>query len=65
MVDPDPKKYFYISQGMTTIDNVDDAEEMRLTDEAFDILNFKPVNKHNKINKKLINLNIDCNVLFF
>ena len=41
----DPKKYFYISQGMTTIDNVDDAEEMKLTNEAFDILNFKPVNK--------------------
>jgi myosin heavy subunit len=46
LVDPDPKKYFYISQGMTTIDNVDDAEEMKLTNEAFDILNFKPVNKH-------------------
>ena len=44
MVEPDPKKYFYISQGMTTIDNVDDAEEMKITDEAFDILNFKPVN---------------------
>jgi len=45
LVEPDPKKYFYISQGMTTIDNVDDAEEMKVTDEAFDILNFKPVNK--------------------
>lgn len=44
MVESDPKKYFYISQGMTTIDNVDDAEEMKITDEAFDILNFKPVN---------------------
>jgi hypothetical protein len=28
---------------MTTIDGVDDAEEMRLTDEAFDILNFSAV----------------------
>lgn len=28
---------------MLTIDNVDDAEEMRVTDEAFDILNFKKV----------------------
>ena len=33
-------------------DNVDDAEEMRLTDEAFDILNFKPVNKHKTKSKK-------------
>jgi len=29
---------------MLTIDNVDDAEEMRLTDEAFDILGFTQVN---------------------
>lgn len=38
-----PKLYHYIAQGMCTIDNVDDAEEMRLTDEAFDILNFSAV----------------------
>jgi hypothetical protein len=28
---------------MLTIDNVDDAEEMRLTDQAFDILGFTKV----------------------
>ena len=28
---------------MISIDNVDDAEEMKMTDEAFDILNFKAV----------------------
>jgi hypothetical protein len=28
---------------MLTIDNVDDAEEMRLTNEAFDILGFSQV----------------------
>jgi predicted Zn-dependent protease len=28
---------------MLTIDNVDDAEEMRLSDEAFDILGFTQV----------------------
>jgi hypothetical protein len=28
---------------MLTIDNVDDAEEMRATDEAFDILGFTKV----------------------
>ncbi len=44
MVEPNPKKYYFCSQGMTTIDNVDDAEEMKLTDEAFDIFNFNQVN---------------------
>lgn len=43
LVEPNPKLYHFIAQGMTTIDNVDDAEEMRLTDEAFDILNFSQV----------------------
>jgi myosin heavy subunit len=40
---PEAKEYYFIAQGMLTIDNVDDAEEMRLTDEAFDILNFSTV----------------------
>ena len=31
---------------MLTIDNVDDAEEMKATDEAFDVLNFKTVKKY-------------------
>ena len=44
-MEPDAKLYFFIAQGMLTIDNVDDAEEMRLTDEAFDILNFTQVLK--------------------
>ena len=44
LVDPDPGKYFFIAQGMLTIDNVDDAKEMEGCDEAFDTLNFKPVN---------------------
>ena len=39
-----PKLYYYVAQGMITIDNIDDAEEMKLTDEAFDILNFTQVN---------------------
>ena len=29
---------------MLTIENLDDAEEMRMTNEAFDILNFTKVN---------------------
>lgn len=43
LVEPDPKQYFFIAQGMLTIDNVDDAEEMKATDEAFDVLMFKQV----------------------
>lgn len=45
MVEPNAKLYHFIAQGMIVIDNVDDAEEMRLTDEAFDILNFKQQEK--------------------
>ena len=49
LIDNDPLKYFYVAQGMITIDNVDDAEEMRLTDEAFDILGFTQVYIDKKI----------------
>ncbi|OQR72717.1 myosin heavy chain [Tropilaelaps mercedesae] len=37
--------YYYVSQGKTEIPNVDDGEEMGLTDEAFDILGFSPEEK--------------------
>jgi myosin heavy subunit len=50
LIENDPSKYFYIAQGMLTIDNVDDAEEMRLTSEAFDVLGFTQVD----INKMII-----------
>ena len=40
---PEAKEYYFISQGVLTIDNVDDAEEMKATDDAFDILNFSQV----------------------
>lgn len=43
MIGPDASKYFYVAQGMLTIDGIDDAEEMRLTDEAMDILGFTKV----------------------
>ncbi len=43
LVETNPKLYFFIAQGMTTIDNVDDAKEMKDCDEAFDILNFSQV----------------------
>lgn len=43
MIGNDPSKYFYVAQGMLTIDGVDDVEEMRATDEAMDILGFPKV----------------------
>jgi len=43
LLEPDPSKYFFINQGMLTIDGVDDAQEMRDTKKAFDILLFSPV----------------------
>ncbi|UJR20568.1 hypothetical protein I4U23_023694 [Adineta vaga] len=47
LLDTDPSKFFYVAQGMLTIDNVDDAEEMRLTNESFDILGFTQDEKNN------------------
>ncbi len=47
LVDPDAKKYHFISQGVVAIDNIDDCDEMKLTDEAFDILNFTKEEKLN------------------
>jgi len=40
MLEADASKYFFINQGMLTIDKVDDAQEMRDTKNAFDILMF-------------------------
>lgn len=47
LCDADPSVFHYVAQGMLTIDNVDDAEEMRLTDEAFDVLGFTQEEKIN------------------
>ena len=43
LIEQDPSKYFYVAQGMLTIDNVDDAEEMKATDDAMDVLGFNKV----------------------
>lgn len=43
LIEQDPSKYFYVAQGMLTIDNVDDAEEMKATDDAMDVLGFNQV----------------------
>jgi len=37
---PNPGNYYFISQGVLTVAGMDDAEEMRATDEAFDTLGF-------------------------
>ena len=39
-LEPDASKYFFINQGMLTIDRLDDAQEMRDTKIAFDTLMF-------------------------
>ena len=43
LIEPDVSKYFYVNQGMLTIDGVDDCQEMKDTKKAFDILNFTQV----------------------
>lgn len=43
LIGNDPSKYFYVAQGMLTIDGVDDAEEMKLTDDSMDVLGFTKV----------------------
>ncbi|KHJ86109.1 myosin head, partial [Oesophagostomum dentatum] len=39
------KEYHFVAQAELTIDGVDDKEEMRITDEAFDIMKFTPKEK--------------------
>jgi len=43
LLEPNAGKYFFINQGMLTIDKVDDAQEMRDTKKAFDVLMFTQV----------------------
>ncbi|XP_026857951.2 myosin-16-like [Electrophorus electricus] len=40
LLTPDPKQYVWICQGVTVVDNMDDGEELMLTDMAFDVLGF-------------------------
>ncbi|XP_004705615.1 myosin-16 [Echinops telfairi] len=37
---PNPKQYNWVSQGVTVVDNMDDGEELQITDVAFDVLGF-------------------------
>jgi myosin heavy chain 6/7 len=47
LIGGDPSKYFYVAQGMLTIDGIDDAEEMKATDDAMNILGFTAAEKAN------------------
>ncbi|XP_033304137.1 myosin heavy chain isoform X13 [Bombus vancouverensis nearcticus] len=42
----DIHEYYFVSQGKTTIPNVDDGEECTLTDQAFDVLGFTQEEKN-------------------
>ncbi|XP_043208687.1 myosin heavy chain, muscle-like isoform X5 [Amphibalanus amphitrite] len=39
--------YHYVSNGKTTVDSIDDHEEMKMTDQAFDVLAFTQAEKDN------------------
>ncbi|XP_078125300.1 myosin-16-like [Sander vitreus] len=40
LLKPDPKQYVWVCQGVTVVDNMDDGEELLLTDVTFDVLGF-------------------------
>uniref|UniRef100_A0A8C3YJ31 Myosin heavy chain 16 n=1 Tax=Catagonus wagneri TaxID=51154 RepID=A0A8C3YJ31_9CETA len=42
---PNPKQYHWVSQGVTVVDNMDDGEELQITDVAFDVLGFSAEEK--------------------
>uniref|UniRef100_A0A8C0NDR6 Myosin-16 n=1 Tax=Canis lupus familiaris TaxID=9615 RepID=A0A8C0NDR6_CANLF len=42
---PNPKEYHWVSQGVTVVENMDDGEELQITDVAFDVLGFSAEEK--------------------
>ncbi|XP_012494347.1 PREDICTED: LOW QUALITY PROTEIN: myosin-7-like [Propithecus coquereli] len=42
---PNAKQYHWVSQGVTVVDNMDDREELQITDDAFDVLGFSAEEK--------------------
>ncbi|XP_075850961.1 LOW QUALITY PROTEIN: putative uncharacterized protein MYH16 [Microcebus murinus] len=42
---PNAKQYHWVSQGVTVVDNMDDGEELQITDIAFDVLGFSAEEK--------------------
>ncbi|KAK0395608.1 hypothetical protein QR680_001355 [Steinernema hermaphroditum] len=45
LLDKDLREYWFVAQAELTIDGIDDVEEFKLTDEAFDILKFSKQEK--------------------
>ncbi|MEE6516128.1 hypothetical protein FKM82_025366, partial [Ascaphus truei] len=45
LLSTNPYDYHFCSQGVTTVDNLDDGEELMATDHAMDILGFSPEEK--------------------
>ncbi|GFN81923.1 myosin heavy chain [Plakobranchus ocellatus] len=45
LISPDPALYAFTNQGSLVVDGIDDTEEMKITDEAFDVLGFTPEEK--------------------
>lgn len=50
LVSQDPGLYHYINQGCLGVDNMDDAEEMKITDDSFGVLGFTEDEKMGKLN---------------
>ncbi|XP_003220529.1 myosin-7B isoform X1 [Anolis carolinensis] len=46
LLSSNPYDYHFCSQGVTTVDNLDDGEELLATDHAMDILGFSPEEKY-------------------
>jgi len=46
MTGTDPSLYHFVKEGVYTVAGMDDQEEMRLTDEGFDILGFANEDKN-------------------
>ncbi|XP_068588260.1 myosin-7-like [Cebidichthys violaceus] len=46
LVTTNPYDYHFCSQGVTTVEGIDDAEELKLTDHAMDTLGFTPEEKY-------------------
>lgn len=71
----DVKEYSFVSQAEVTIEGVNDAEEMQITDESFDILKFTQTEKDDlwaitavsslkMFNGKRLKEDVKINVLF-
>ena len=61
---PFPGDYFYIAQGVLTVAGMDDAEEMRATDTAFDTLGFSQEDKDGLYKGSGIDFDLMLSIVF-